>query len=112
MNKPIIDTSCTLLFGLSVVLAACSEPDTQSREPLGDDRISGETVSERLEEAAEQSDPEAAEVLDDAADEAEGRERMEPFSNPLRVSAVRARLIATRGTGGPGFAFQQVQTRT
>lgn len=65
----------TFLFALAgtSLLAACGgEP------PRQEGQVSGEEVAEKLEEAADQSDPRAEEVLEDAADEAEDRESLQP----------------------------------
>lgn len=64
-------------------LIACNGQDPRETQQSGEqDNVSGEVVADKLEEAAENSEAEAAEVLEDAADRAEEMDTLPPVDEP------------------------------
>lgn len=75
-----------------LALAACGDSNTEEQGT-----VPGEVVADQLDKAAEQSSPAAKEVLEDAADEAEKRDRLAPASEPgsLAQDALEKAATAT-----------------
>lgn len=72
-----------LAFTGLFMLAACADDrGDETTTNTEQEQVSGDVVANELEEAAAQSDPAAAEVLEDAAETARGRESMTPVDEP------------------------------